>query len=99
MAQYLFIRKEVHEYLLACQALLNEESGAYDQFILASQALATKNGKYTDGELTLIQEMLDRVSQARYLVGPSNPSGISTGGKKVDWFLFQPRYLRVMHRG
>ena len=65
MAQYLFLRKEVHEYLQACQDLLNGESGAYDQFILASQTLATQNDKYTDGELTLVQQMLNRLSKVR----------------------------------
>ena len=98
MAQYLFIRKEIHEYLLACQALLKGESGAYDQFILASQALAIKNDKYTDGEMGLIQEMLNRVREARCLVGPSNSAGISTGGQEADRLFFQPPYLRTMHR-
>jgi hypothetical protein len=82
MAQYLFIRKEVHEFLLACQALLKAESGAYDQFILASQALTLKNEKYTEGEMTLIQETLNRVRQARCHMRPSNSSGISPAAKR-----------------
>ena len=56
------IRPEVHQYLDACTNLLARKPVSHEQFMRASQLLQQKNGKFTDEELVLVQEMLRRIS-------------------------------------
>ena len=57
-----FIRIEVRNYLQACVNLVAGNDGSHDEFMVASQHLHAKAGKYTDDEMILVQEMLYRVS-------------------------------------
>jgi hypothetical protein len=56
------IRYEVSQYLFAGMSLLAGENGSHDEFMVASQALQQKTGKYTEEELALVNEVLHRVS-------------------------------------
>ena len=57
-----FIRIEVRDYLQACVNLVSGNHGSHNEFMVASQHLQAKAGKYTDDEMILLQEMLYRVS-------------------------------------
>ena len=57
-----FIRNEVRDYLQACVNLVSGNDGSHDEFMVASQSLQAKTGRYTDDEMILVQEMLYRVS-------------------------------------
>lgn len=56
------LRPEVLDYLKACSNLLANNEGSHDEFMIASQALQQKVGRYTDEELALVQDMLLRIS-------------------------------------
>ena len=60
------VRKEVSDYLFACESLLNREAGAHDKFILASEILRRRDRKLTDAERTLVQRMISRVAEKTY---------------------------------
>ena len=56
------IRPEVRHYVKACENLLEGLEGSQDQFMDASMALQKKRGLYTDEELALVKDILERVS-------------------------------------
>ena len=61
-SQHPSVRPIVHEYLLACEAILSDQPNANHAFILASQGLMDRDGEVTDDELRLVQDILHRVS-------------------------------------
>ena len=63
-----FLRQIVHQYLQASEAVLANTEGASETFVSASHDLLSKDGKLTDDEMALIQDMLIRVSAK---LGPS----------------------------
>ena len=56
------IQHEVWQYLLASMSLLAGKKDSHGEFMLTSQSLQHKKGKYTDEELTLMNEIMHRVS-------------------------------------
>src|SRR5262245_12858447 len=56
-------RPEVRYYLRACENLIAGIEGAHEEFMVASVAMERKSGLYTVVELTVVQNMLHRVSE------------------------------------
>ena len=61
-SQYPPVSPIVRKYLDACEAILSDQPNANHAFILASQGLIERDGKLTDDELGLVQDILHRVS-------------------------------------
>jgi hypothetical protein len=60
-AELTTIRPEVRHYLKACENLLERLEGSHDQFTDASMALQKKKGLYTNEEIALVKDILERV--------------------------------------
>lgn len=61
-SQYPPVSRIVRKYLDACEAILSDQPDADHAFILASQALIERDGKLTDDERRVVQDILHRVS-------------------------------------